>query len=503
MGLGSARIVGFFPKFRFMGVDESFFCLVICGKWESFPREFAKCRRCRKAKYCGKECQSTAWSEGHRFWCSAKDVEEDVNAVGVDHGNSAAAAVGVVGAGDHMQVQVQDQGDHGDLPGIHIAVDTMRDGNVPVTTATGGPNLTLAATRPERRRHGMGHAVGDGDISIQRHAAAPGAFGHGLAGPGTTGAARAELSMSRDRTVQPHRHHHHHHHVATRQRLTIRPPTGPAVSDSSPTTATVTANTFSILQQQQHLQLQDPMNTSHLSFHIQSTTPSALSSPSSLTAEQRRSREQQQQQQQQQQQSRSLMSRRRADTVTGVSISSSTSTSGSTPTSASLTASQRAMVQAQLQLQEVPPNVVMSVTAGVSGHHHHQHHPHHHHMLRNRYQTQTQNQTQGDSSSSSVVGDWSMGSPVHTPLSSSSSSSSSAAAGGSRPEPGPSSSPSSRRHRTVNPTRSPLPPAPPLMGTPGSRQKAHQRHGDGDEDEGDECDYEEQEEFGDDDMVLG
>lgn len=40
-----------------------------CGRWEKFPREFAKCRRCRKAKYCSKECQSKAWSEGHRFWC--------------------------------------------------------------------------------------------------------------------------------------------------------------------------------------------------------------------------------------------------------------------------------------------------------------------------------------------------------------------------------------------------------------------------------------------------
>ena len=50
---------------------------VLCGRWERFPREFAKCRRCRKAKYCGKECQSTAWSEGHRFWCSAKEPEED------------------------------------------------------------------------------------------------------------------------------------------------------------------------------------------------------------------------------------------------------------------------------------------------------------------------------------------------------------------------------------------------------------------------------------------
>lgn len=40
-----------------------------CGKWEKYPREFAKCRRCRKAKYCSKLCQSRAWAEGHRWWC--------------------------------------------------------------------------------------------------------------------------------------------------------------------------------------------------------------------------------------------------------------------------------------------------------------------------------------------------------------------------------------------------------------------------------------------------
>lgn len=37
-----------------------------CGSWESYPREFAKCRRCRKAKYCSKACQSKAWQGGHR-----------------------------------------------------------------------------------------------------------------------------------------------------------------------------------------------------------------------------------------------------------------------------------------------------------------------------------------------------------------------------------------------------------------------------------------------------
>jgi hypothetical protein len=40
-----------------------------CGKWETQPREFAKCRRCRKAKYCSKACQSKAWADGHRWWC--------------------------------------------------------------------------------------------------------------------------------------------------------------------------------------------------------------------------------------------------------------------------------------------------------------------------------------------------------------------------------------------------------------------------------------------------
>ena len=47
-----------------------------------------------------------AWSEGHRFWCSVKDVEEDIGSIMV-HGNPAGAAgsgaVGVVGClGDHI-----------------------------------------------------------------------------------------------------------------------------------------------------------------------------------------------------------------------------------------------------------------------------------------------------------------------------------------------------------------------------------------------------------------
>lgn len=64
---------------------------MLCGRWETYPREFAKCRRCRKAKYCGKECQSMAWSEGHRFWCSVKDGDDAEEPTehqhGTDHGH--------------------------------------------------------------------------------------------------------------------------------------------------------------------------------------------------------------------------------------------------------------------------------------------------------------------------------------------------------------------------------------------------------------------------------
>lgn len=45
-----------------------------CGKWEQFTRQFAKCRRCRRTKYCSKECQKNAWVY-HRHWCVAVKPE--------------------------------------------------------------------------------------------------------------------------------------------------------------------------------------------------------------------------------------------------------------------------------------------------------------------------------------------------------------------------------------------------------------------------------------------
>ena len=39
-----------------------------CGKWEKYPREFLKCRRCKRTKYCSRDCQMKSW-HCHRNWC--------------------------------------------------------------------------------------------------------------------------------------------------------------------------------------------------------------------------------------------------------------------------------------------------------------------------------------------------------------------------------------------------------------------------------------------------
>ncbi|GAA6020729.1 hypothetical protein JCM10207_002003 [Rhodosporidiobolus poonsookiae] len=62
-----------------------------CGKWETQPREFAKCRRCRRAKYCSKTCQSEAWNQGHRYWCH-KVASRRAHRHDRDHAHAATAA---------------------------------------------------------------------------------------------------------------------------------------------------------------------------------------------------------------------------------------------------------------------------------------------------------------------------------------------------------------------------------------------------------------------------
>lgn len=106
---------------------------MLCGKWESYPREFAKCRRCRKAKYCGKECQSRAWSEGHRFWCSAREEGDGVDA-SVATATTGGANAAAVTASIAQQGQTAENG---------VESETASSG-------TGGSRATL--DRIERRQ---------------------------------------------------------------------------------------------------------------------------------------------------------------------------------------------------------------------------------------------------------------------------------------------------------------------------------------------------------------
>ncbi|EPX71139.1 zf-MYND type zinc finger protein [Schizosaccharomyces octosporus yFS286] len=62
-----------------------------CTKWEEHSRQFAKCRRCRRTKYCSKECQQLAWP-GHSRWCRV--IHKDVRSSRRDVGKQAPQASG-------------------------------------------------------------------------------------------------------------------------------------------------------------------------------------------------------------------------------------------------------------------------------------------------------------------------------------------------------------------------------------------------------------------------
>ncbi|KAJ1961660.1 hypothetical protein GGI12_003129, partial [Dipsacomyces acuminosporus] len=78
-----------------------------CQKWERQLREFSKCRRCRKAKYCSKVCQSKAWQEGHRNWCTERNPPNsnnpgDADGDAVMDGNAAMSAAAEAAAANSV-----------------------------------------------------------------------------------------------------------------------------------------------------------------------------------------------------------------------------------------------------------------------------------------------------------------------------------------------------------------------------------------------------------------
>lgn len=131
----------------------------MCGRWESFPREFAKCRRCRKAKYCGKECQSIAWSEGHRFWCSAKDNDDDADREGQgDSSRTAGATATSSSAAARAERRAAREQERAARLEARVVEEfgprtgrTVNNPDAPPNTATPAP---AAATEAPRQRQG-------------------------------------------------------------------------------------------------------------------------------------------------------------------------------------------------------------------------------------------------------------------------------------------------------------------------------------------------------------
>ncbi|KZP15046.1 hypothetical protein FIBSPDRAFT_959179 [Athelia psychrophila] len=137
---------------------------MLCGKWETYPREFAKCRRCRKAKYCGKECQSTAWSEGHRFWCSVKEGDEDALE---DHN--------IPGAGLHgdVPVDIEVEGDGIGTGRAERRAERERERMERERTQAGAALHNLPAGRQAGRPllapgSGSGSGAGAGAVNLDR-----------------------------------------------------------------------------------------------------------------------------------------------------------------------------------------------------------------------------------------------------------------------------------------------------------------------------------------------
>lgn len=87
-----------------------------CGVWEKYAREFAKCRRCRKAKYCSKACQSSAWGKGHRYWCAKAAPKEAGTTAASGAAGEAGEAEVIEGAAGRRSRRHQADDDDDELP---------------------------------------------------------------------------------------------------------------------------------------------------------------------------------------------------------------------------------------------------------------------------------------------------------------------------------------------------------------------------------------------------
>ncbi|CDH50241.1 related to protein [Lichtheimia corymbifera JMRC:FSU:9682] len=145
-----------------------------CGRWEKHQREFAKCRRCRKAKYCSKACQSKAWADGHRWWCIERQ----------DHTNPTTTTTTAT-----------------TTTTTTTATITAGNATTTTTTTTNGSNTTATAASAATTTAAAATAVAAAAAAIASTAVTP-----DIQGPTTT-----TTNNNNDSQVTTHHHHHHHH----------------------------------------------------------------------------------------------------------------------------------------------------------------------------------------------------------------------------------------------------------------------------------------------------
>ncbi|CDS11895.1 hypothetical protein LRAMOSA04091 [Lichtheimia ramosa] len=168
-----------------------------CGRWEKHQREFAKCRRCRKAKYCSKACQSKAWADGHRWWCIERQ----------DHTNPATTTTTTTATSTNTTTATITHG------------TTATTTTTTTTTTANGSNTTAAAT-----------AVAAAAAAI---ASTP-----DIQGTTTT------TTTNTNNESQVTRHHHHHHRRHHRHAPPQQQPQqqqSPAMTNPTSTSAAVVA----------------------------------------------------------------------------------------------------------------------------------------------------------------------------------------------------------------------------------------------------------------------
>ncbi|KAL1920499.1 uncharacterized protein VTP21DRAFT_876 [Calcarisporiella thermophila] len=144
-----------------------------CGKEEKRVREFAKCQRCGKARYCSRDCQFKSWGAGHRWWCVEREApsspassSSSVSSGGSHHsgrvsmGAQANPAVAAVSAAGHPNAQAG---------GVDVARE--RGGSQPpfsfatATTANATSAMRASAHAPASRRTGATSTGREGESS--------------------------------------------------------------------------------------------------------------------------------------------------------------------------------------------------------------------------------------------------------------------------------------------------------------------------------------------------